>query len=134
MFKKLSLLTLVLGLSFSAFAGELDNDNKTANQEITGAVVVRVNNQTGEVAYLSSDKAITSNTEANKLADTGKFEVVGNDHLKSELDRDAAASSWYWYYGNYYYSYMYWYGNYYYPYYTYNYGYYNYYYYCHRGW
>lgn len=134
MLKTLSLLTLILGFGFSVFASELDNDNNTANQEIKGAVIVRVNNQTGEISYLNTESPITSTEQANLLAETGKFQTLPQENLKNELDKDAGASSWYWHYGSYYYSYMYWYGSYYYPYYTYNYGYYRYYYYCHRGW
>ena len=51
------------------------------------------------------------------------------------LDQDGGASSWYFYTGYNYYSYLNWYGCWYAPYYTYNYGYYTYYYYSnYYGW
>lgn len=130
-------MTLVAGLATQSFAGELDNDAAVANQNITGTVVIRVNTRTKEVAALKTDALMKNEVQAKALT-SEKFEAVAADKVRSELDNDGGASSWYFYYGynynyGYNYGYMNWYGNWYQPCYTYNYNYYSYYYYS-SGW
>lgn len=123
---------LTLGATSFAFAGELDNESSVTNQSMNGTVVIRVDNRNNQTAVLASETAVTSNAQAQTLAQTGSFEQAAN--VRSELDQDGGASSWYFYSGYSYYSYVYWYGNWYTPYYTYNYGYYSYYYYSNYYW
>lgn len=122
---------LALGAS-SAFAGELDNESSVTNQSMNGTVVIRVDNRTNQTAVLASEQAVTSNAQAQVLAQTGSFDQSAP--VRNELDQDGGASSWYFYSGYNYYSYVYWYGNWYTPCYTYNYGYYSYYYYSNYYW
>lgn len=124
---------LALGVSSFAVAGELDNESGVTNKELQGTMVLRVDTRTGEATYIKTDVAMSSEVEAKTFAQTAAFSPVPTTNMKSELDADGGASSWYFYnpYPNYsYYNpYCNWYGNYYMPYYQYNYGYYNYYYY-----
>lgn len=134
--------SLILGLSV-ANAGELDNDSAYTNQQsLQGTVVVRVNTKDNSVAYLKTSKVPGSEKEALDLAANRNYRDLPASKVRSELDQDGGASSWYWYpgynYGNYYnyqygysyqYSNLYWYGNYYRPCYYYTYGNYAYYYY-----
>ncbi|CAE78432.1 hypothetical protein predicted by Glimmer/Critica [Bdellovibrio bacteriovorus HD100] len=122
---------LVLG-SGSAFAGELDNESSVTNQSMNGTVVIRVDNRNNQTAVLATEQAVTSDAQAQVLAQTGSFDQSAN--VRNELDQDGGASSWYFYSGYNYYSYVYWYGNWYTPCYTYNYGYYSYYYYSNYYW
>lgn len=127
------ILVAALALSAgSAFAGELDNESSVTNQSMNGTVVIRVDNRTQQTAILASEKAVNSNSQAQVLAQTGSFQETAN--VRSELDQDGGASSWYFYSGYSYYSYVYWYGSWYSPCYTYNYGYYSYYYYSNYYW
>jgi hypothetical protein len=123
---------LVLGMGSAAVAGELDNEAGITNKELTGTLVLRVDTRTKEASYVKMDTALTSKDEAQKLALSATFAKVPTANMKSELDQDGGASSWY-FYSPYQYPYYTpacnWYGNYYNPYYSYNYGYYNYYYY-----
>lgn len=128
---------LVLGMGSIATASELDNESGVTNKELQGTMVLRVDTRTGEATFTQTQTAMASETEANAFAQTAAFAAVPAANLKSELDSDGGASSWYFYnpyrsYG-YYNPYCNYYGNYYNPYYQYNYGYYNYYYYG-SGW
>lgn len=125
---------LVMGLAGTAFAGELDNESSVTNQAMNGTVVVRVDNRTNQTAVLASATAVNSDTQAQVLAQTGSFQDVSATNVRNELDQDGGASSWYFYSGYNYHSYMYWYGSWYRPCYTYNYGYYSYYYYSNYWW
>lgn len=122
---------LVLG-SGSAFAGELDNESSVTNQSMNGTVVIRVDSRNNQTAVLASEQVVTSDAQALALAQSGSFEQTAN--VRNELDQDGGASSWYFYSGYNYYSYVYWYGNWYTPRYTYSYGYYSYYYYSNYYW
>ncbi len=129
MIRLFSVLALVLG--FQAHAGELDNDGTVANHGFTGTVVIRIDQRDKSVSYVQSEKALTNQAEALTLS-KGEFQPVPSDKLKKELDSEAGASSWYYFYApyNYYYNNCLNYGGYnYYPYYSYNYSYYSYYYY-----
>lgn len=124
---------LAFGMSSFAVAGELDNESGVTNKELQGTMVLRVDTRTGQATYIQTEKAMASEADAQAFAQTAAFSPVAANNLKTELDADGGASSWYFYnpyrsYG-YYNPYCNWYGNYYYPYYQYNYGYYNYYYY-----
>lgn len=124
---------LVLGLGSAAVANELDNESGVTNQELQGTLVLRVNTVTNEASFVKTDAAMGSEAEAKAFSQTAEFAKLPASKIKSELDHDGGASSWYFYYPqynyNYYNPYCNWYGNYYNPYYQYNYGYYNYYYY-----
>lgn len=124
--------TLALGVSSFALAGELDNEAGVTNKELTGTLVLRVDTRTNEAAYVKLDAGLNSEAEAIALAQSATFSKVPAANLKTELDQDGGASSWY-FYSPYQYPYYTpacnYYGNYYNPYYSYNYGYYNYYYY-----
>ncbi|MGZ3768839.1 MAG: hypothetical protein ACXVCP_05040 [Bdellovibrio sp.] len=126
---------LCMGAGSFAFAGELDNESSVTNQSMNGTVVVRVDTRNNQTAILATSKPVASNSEAQSLIEKGNFKKVPAANVKSELDQDGAASSWYYYngYGSYY-SYMYWYGSWYSPCYSYNYGYYRYYYYSNYWW
>jgi hypothetical protein len=133
MIKNLFLVALLSISSLSAFAGtdELDQDN--ANQALQGTVVLRVDQRTGEMSMIQTDQVVENAAEAQKLSE-GEFTTVPAEKIKSELDREAGASSWYWYNPGYSYGYgynygYYSYGNCYNPWYSYSYGYYSYYYY-----
>jgi len=122
---------LVLGLGSTALASELDNETGVTNKELQGTLVLRVNTLTKETTFVKTDAAMTSEADAKAFAADANFAPVPAANVKSELDQDGGASSWYFYYpqNSYYTPACNWYGNYYNPYYTYNYGYYNYYYY-----
>jgi hypothetical protein len=130
-------IALVAGFATQSFAGELDNDSAIANQQIPGTVVIRVNTRTKEVSALHTNAIMKNEVEAQALT-SEKFEALPADKVRTELDNDGGASSWYYYnscgyYGcGYNYNYVNWYGSWYQPCYYYNYGYYNYYYY--GGW
>ncbi|WP_413289047.1 hypothetical protein [Bdellovibrio sp. HCB337] len=124
---------LVFGMSSFAVAGELDNESGVTNKELQGTMVLRVDTRTGEATYIQTEAAMGSEADAKAFAQKAEFSPVPVSNMKSELDADGGASSWYFYnpyprYG-YYNPYCNWYGNYYNPYYQYNNGYYNYYYY-----
>lgn len=126
---------LVVGAGSSAMAGELDNESSVTNQAINGTVVIRVDSRTSKASVLTAATPVQAGAEAQNLVQTGSFESVGNAHVKSELDQDGGASSWYFYNGyNNNYGYMNWYGNWCRPYYTYSYSYYYYYYYSSYYW
>jgi len=130
---------LALGVSSFAKAGELDNEAGVTNKELKGTLVLRVDTRTNEMAFVKLDNALGSEVEAKALAqNNANFAPVPAANVRSELDKDGAASSWYFYnpYPYPYYTPAYgygpscnYYGNYYQPYYSYNCGYYNYYYY-----
>lgn len=133
---------LILATSFAG-ARELDNDSAYTNQQsLKGTVIVRVNTQDNTVAYTQAAQIPGSEKEAIALSANSSYRKVGAANLRSELDQDGGASSWYWYPGynynagynwgygyNYQYSNLYWYGSYYRPTYYYSYGSYQYYYY-----
>lgn len=125
---------LALGVGSTGFAGELDNESSVTNQSMNGTVVIRVDTRNNETSVLATDKAVASDAQAQVLAQTGSFQSVPAAHVKNELDQDGGASSWYFYSGYNYYSYMYWYGSWYTPCYSYSYSYYRYYYYSNYWW
>ncbi len=124
---------LVLNLFSFAHANELDNETSVTNQKLTGTVVVRVDTRTQQAAVFKTDANIQNQEQALALTQEN-FSVIPQKNMRSELDRDGGASSWYFYTGYEYYSYMYWYGYWYTPSYTYSWGYYNYYYYANYWW
>ncbi len=125
-------LLMLLALSFAqADSGELDQDR--ANQSIQGTVILRQDQRTGETVMAEVSNVLMTADEAKALINTN-FKAIPEGKIKTELDREAGASSWYWYYpypsyGYSYSSYYYYYGHCYSPWYSYSYGYYNYYYY-----
>jgi hypothetical protein len=129
--------TLTYGLSSLipasiATASELDNETGVTNSKLQGTLVLRVDTRTHETSFAQTPQAVPSGKAAKSLSKAVKFAKVPAHKMKSELDQDGGASSWYFYQPynyNYYRPHCYWYGNYYAPYYTYSYGYYNYYYY-----
>jgi hypothetical protein len=128
-------MTLSMTLSMVSFAtaGELDNESEVTNQELQGTMVLRVNTLTKEASFVKTETAMISEAAAKAFAHTAEFAKVPAPKMKSELDNDGGASSWYFYNPyqqyNYYQPSCNWYGNNYNPYYQYNYGSYNYYYY-----
>lgn len=136
--KGLLLATLVLfGVSSIGIARELDDENSVTNRQLKGTIVLRVDKRTNRADYVKTDSVMSSKDKAKNFAKSAKFKRVPASHIKSELDRDAGSSSWYFYNYNSYNSYNP-YCNYYgynYPsYYSYNTGYYNYYYYGNCYW
>ncbi len=125
---------LALGFSTTVVANELDNESSVTNKQLTGTIVVRVDNRTKKVAALKTSELI-SEKEAQEIALSGDFKDA-SANVKSELDQDGGASSWYFYYGynSNYYCNMNYYGNWYRPTYYYNYSYYSYYYYGNYWW
>lgn len=126
-------MALIAGLATSAFAGELDNEASVTNQQIQGTVVVRVDQRTHQVAAFKTSAVMESPSQAQALVNND-FQPLASNQVRSELDNDGGASSWYFYVGYNYYNYVNWYGCWYAPYYTYNYGYYSYYYYSNYYW
>ena len=151
-----SALLLVVSLfTVSTFAQEqgLDSEKGVVNAKrgtpIQGTVILRIDTRDNSLSKLDLDQKLKSETDAQKTEaqklvaqNEGQFQVLGADHVKSELDRDAGTSSFYFHYrgygygyryggygypGSYYYPTYYGYGYAYAPYYYYNYGYYNYY-------
>lgn len=137
------LKNIILGIIVSlnctlVFAGVDELDQDKANQALQGTVVMRIDQRTGTLSMAQVENVVTSKAEALVLA-KGNFQAVPNEKIRSELDREAGASSWYWYYPgysngygyNYGYNnaYYYYYGNCYNPWYSYSSGYYSYYYY-----
>jgi hypothetical protein len=127
---------LALGMGVAAHAGELDNEAGVTNKQLTGTLVLRVDSRTHQSSFVKSANGLRSESEAKALAHSAKFTAVPAGKIKSELDQEGGASSWYFYspYQYPYYTPTYqpacnWYGNSYNPYYSYNYGNYNYYYY-----
>ena len=126
--KFLMILTLAVAAPL-AFANELDQDvsnQQRMAKDLPRTLVVRVNDKTGEVAVLHSEKVLAQEAKLN--LDDAKFVSVNSQGMRSELDRDSSTSGWYFYwynysyYSNYYYYPAYYYGgyNYYYrPYYNY---------------
>lgn len=135
MMKSLLALALVFGVG-SAIARELDNDGAVTNQDLRGTVVIRVDQRNNSVSVLQSQAQPQSAAEAQALAARGSFKSVPSSKVRSELDQESGASSWYWYCPsyNYNYGYLYWYGYSYQPAYIYSYGYYHYYYYNRWTW
>jgi hypothetical protein len=130
----LIVLSLVAGLTTSVFAGELDNEGAVVNQTLQGTVIVRLDTRTHEVAAVKLSDVMNSEVQAQNAVNNS-FQTLPATQVRSELDQDGGASSWYFYTGYNYYSYLNWYGCWYAPYYTYNYGYYTYYYYSnYYGW
>lgn len=128
--KKL-IMALVLSTASFAFAGELDNEAQVINKNLNSTVVVRVDSRDKSVAVLNTQEVVSSEAEAMALTQKS-FAALPQEKVRSELDKDGGASSWYVYWYNYSYNYYptyCWGNNYYYPYYNYNYGYYTYYYY-----
>jgi hypothetical protein len=133
--KSLILAAALVFVAGGAFAGELDNESSVTNQAMNGTVVVRVDTRTNKTSVMTSETAVSKGQEAQNLVATGSFQAVDSKHVKSELDQDGGASSWYFYNGyNNNYGCMNWYGNWYRPYYTYAYSYYYYYYYSNYYW
>jgi hypothetical protein len=129
---KALLLSAVLTLGFAShvLAGELDNESSVTNQQLQGTLVIRVDQRTNQAAALKTDAVVTTPSQAKALAAKGQFRTLPSSKVRTELDSDGGASSWYFYpqysYGNsYYYNYTNWYGNWYAPCYSYNYNYYN---------
>lgn len=134
---KAIIAALILTVATVAMAGELDNDHQVANQNLEETVVVRVDTRDNSVAVLNTKQVVSSAVQAKALTQK-TFTVVPATQVRSELDTDGGASSWYvyWYQYSYAYypSYCY-YGNYYNPYYNYAWGSYRYYYYgAYRRW
>ena len=125
---------LALGFTMTAQANELDNESSVTNKEISGTLIVRVDSRNNQTAVMSANQ-ISSEAQAQDLAKNGQFENA-NGNVKTELDQDGAASSWYFYrgYNSYYNCNVNWYGNWYQPRYSYSYGYYSYYYYANYWW
>ncbi len=123
--------TLLLGMGSFATAGELDNESGVTNKELQGTMVLRVNSLTKEASFVKTEATMSSEADAKAFAQAAEFTKIPTAKIKSELDNDGGASSWYFYYPQYnsYQPTCNWYGNYYSPYYYYSYGYYNYYYY-----
>ncbi|MGE3756131.1 MAG: hypothetical protein AB7H97_00150 [Pseudobdellovibrionaceae bacterium] len=124
-------------LSGAAYSNDLDGEarGRLKNREFGETVILKVDKRNGKMKMVRSSDVVGSSKQAKNLAKSKEksFKKVPKSKVRSELDREAGSSSWYYYYTGYgypyYYSYSY---NYYYtPYYYYNYGYYNYYYY---GW
>jgi hypothetical protein len=127
MIRLFSIVALVIG--FQAQAGELDKD--VSNQGLTGTMVIRIDQRNKSVSYMKTEQTVSSKDEALGLL-KGDFKAAPANNVKKELDQEGGASSWYYYYAPYNYSYnncLNWYGYNYYPYYSYNYSYYSYYYY-----
>lgn len=133
---KALLMAAVFAVGFASptFAGELDNESSVTNKQLQGTLVIRVDSRTKQAAALKTDAVVTDATAAQTLAAQGQFQALPAGKVRTELDKDGGASSWYYYpsfgyNGGYYNNYAYWYGNWYQPCYTYNYNYYSYYYY-----
>ncbi len=131
--KSVLLASMTMAFVSSAQAGIDELDQDPVNQTIQGTVVLRVDQRTGEMAMLQTEALTDTEAEAQSLIHN-HFENVPQDKIKSELDRESGASSWYWYYPGYnsgygYNRYYYNYGNCYSPWYSYYYGNYSYYYY-----
>ena len=128
------LMSAVLVGSVSASANELDNEGQVTNQALKGTVVLRIDTRDNSMAMVQTSDVAANPEQAVALVQSASFSPVPQENVRAELDRDGGASSWYWCYNPYqysygnYYSYNY-YGNSYTPYYNYNYGNYNYYYY-----
>jgi hypothetical protein len=132
MLKNIFLSTVVSIICSLAIAGPDELDRNPVNQAIQGTVVLRMDQRDGAISMVQLDEVIATESQAQQIV-TNEFQVVPQDKVRSELDREAGASSWYWYYPGYSYgynnAYYYYYGNCYNPWYTYSYGYYSYYYY-----
>lgn len=121
-------------LSFTpAFAGTGELDKDPVNQALQGTVILRVDTRNGAMAMMQTNALASTEADAQALTQLN-FQAVPQNKVKTELDREAGASSWYWYnpgyYSGYNYNHYYYYGgNCYSPWYSYSYGYYSYYYY-----
>lgn len=138
--KKLFVLVAATMLAATAHGNELDNPTQPNPLQADSTIVVRVNTQTGAVEKLEMNQALDAQ-QAEVLAQDSsvQFEQIAANNIKSELDQEAGASSWFWYCPTYYtapaynYNYYntgynnngYWYSGYY----NYNYNNWNYYYY-----
>lgn len=125
----MKLNALTLGLAIVGLA--MTQGYQASAAKLQKPVIVRFNPQTGAAEQLVLEKEIETKEEAAKIAKSGKFKAMANENVAvNELDREAGASSWYWYcnycygggynYANYYPQYYY-YGQSYYPYYNYSY-------------
>lgn len=134
MFRPILMSALIALGGSTAIASELDNEGSVTNQGLQGTVVIRVDSRDGSVAMAQAQAVPADSREAKALSQVASFRKVGTGNLRSELDQDAGASSWYWHYNPYSYSHLGWYGYNYRPYYTYSYSYYSYYYYSSYAW
>lgn len=129
------LFSTVLGMATpAALAGELDNEGSVINQGLHGTVVIRVDQRDGSVSVAQLSEVPEGETAAQQAALGAEFTGLGQNQLRSELDQDAGASSWYWYTNPYSYNHLGWYGYRYNHYYSYSYSYYSYYYYSSYAW
>lgn len=92
------MLLLILGVALIARADELDDEKAVTNAEpqfLAGTMIVRVNNDTGEVEY----RHVDSNADVSK--DPSVIEKLEGDFLPAgkaevnELDRDSGTSSFF---------------------------------------
>lgn len=118
------ILAGLLAFGSVSVANELDAPQAPVAQLPDQTIVVRVNTVTGAVEKAELAGTL-SETDAQAVAASAnlEFAAVPAQNIRGELDREAGASSWYWWCPTYY-SYGY---NYYTPYYNtgfYNYGYY----------
>lgn len=97
MFKNMLLTTLFCLVGISAFASVDELDQNASNQAIQGTVVLRVNQQTGEMAMVQVNEVVQTKEDAVALANQD-FQAIPKDKIRSELDREVSASSWYWYF------------------------------------
>lgn len=98
---KLILLSIALVVSsLSGWAGTDELDQDRTNQSLQGTVVLRVDQRNGQVAMVKVEEFVDSKQEAQSLADT-EFSPVPNEKVHTELDREAGAASWYWFYPGY---------------------------------
>jgi hypothetical protein len=128
---KTLLVATILSIATVAMAGELDNDGQVANQGLQETVVVRIDTHDNSMAVLNTKQVVHSELQAKALTQQ-TFTAVPATQVRSELDRDGGASSWYVYWYGYSYSYVptyCYYGHYYNPYYQWRWGSYYYYYY-----
>lgn len=77
-------LTALMGFSASA-------------KELNGNVIIRYNKTTGTVERMMTTQKIHSAKEAEALVRDGKFESIEGHLAVTELDREAGASSWFWF-------------------------------------
>lgn len=73
---------------------------QSADEKLQGTVVIRFNTKTGKAEKLVLNKEIKGKDEARAAVAAGQFKQLPEEKMaRNELDREAGASSWFWWCG-----------------------------------
>lgn len=73
---------------------------QSADEKLQGTVVIRFNTKTGKAEKLMLNQEIKNKDEAKAAVAQGQFKQLPEEKMaRNELDREAGASSWFWWCG-----------------------------------